>query len=132
MRIPRALLDELIAHAREDAPGECCGIIGSRNGDAVTALRVENVAPSPPFAFEMDPMGQYRAQMEIEEAGLELGAIYHSHTRSEPKPSLTDVKMAQLWPDPLWIIVGVASDEPEVRAFSIRDGQVSEVELQVS
>jgi [CysO sulfur-carrier protein]-S-L-cysteine hydrolase len=132
VRISRALLDEMVAHAREDAPGECCGIVGARDGEAVEVRRVKNVAPSPPFAFEMDSMGQYHAQMELEDAGLELGAIYHSHTRSDPQPSLTDIRMAKLWPDPLWIIVGVQHDEAEVRAFSIRDGQVTEVELEVA
>jgi proteasome lid subunit RPN8/RPN11 len=68
--------------------------------------------------------------MEIEAAGLELGAIYHSHTRTEPYPSQTDINLA-FYPDAVYVIVGLAAREPDVRAFSIRDGQVTESELEV-
>jgi proteasome lid subunit RPN8/RPN11 len=65
----------------------------------------------------------------IDDAGWEIGAIYHSHTRSEPYPSQTDVNMARWWPEPVWIIVGLAGEQPDVRGYEIRDGQVQEVEL---
>jgi proteasome lid subunit RPN8/RPN11 len=68
--------------------------------------------------------------MDIEAAELDLGAIYHSHTRTEPYPSQTDVNLA-FYPDALYIIVGLAQAEPDVRAFTIRDGQVAEAELVV-
>jgi proteasome lid subunit RPN8/RPN11 len=68
--------------------------------------------------------------MAIEDADLELGAIYHSHTRSEPYPSQTDINLA-VYPEALYVIVGLAGDDPDVRAFEIRDGQVSDAELDV-
>ena len=71
-------------------------------------------------------------------AGLDLGAIYHSHTRTEPKPSQTDINLAvmpgsgeQLWPGTLYVIVGVAGDEPEVKAYRIESAGVEEVALSV-
>ncbi|MFK9780921.1 Mov34/MPN/PAD-1 family protein, partial [Escherichia coli] len=63
--------------------------------------------------------------------GLELGAIYHSHTRTEPRPSQTDINFSRAWPGVLWIIVGLAGDDAEVRTWQIEDGQVSEAELVV-
>jgi proteasome lid subunit RPN8/RPN11 len=60
-----------------------------------------------------------------------VGAIYHSHTRTEPYPSQTDLNFAERWPGVLWIIVGLAGPQPNVRTFEIHDGQVSETELQV-
>jgi proteasome lid subunit RPN8/RPN11 len=69
--------------------------------------------------------------MEIDDHGWELGAIYHSHTRSEPIPSQTDVNLARNWPDPLYVILGVAGDEADVRAWAIRDGDVASVELEI-
>ena len=84
-----------------------------------------------PLKFEMDHMEQYHATTEIEDAGLELGAIYHSHTRSAPLPSQTDVNLAKWWPEPLWMIVGLENDEPDVRAWKIVDGTVSEAALEV-
>jgi [CysO sulfur-carrier protein]-S-L-cysteine hydrolase len=129
VRIPRALIDEIVAHAREEAPNECCGMIASRDGEAVQVHRARNAAASP-LRYELDGMEQYRIQTAIEDAGLDLGAIYHSHTRSEPYPSQTDVNLA-FYPDSLYVIVGVAAEEPEVRAYRIVEKQISEAELQV-
>ena len=69
--------------------------------------------------------------MAIEDAGNEIGAIYHSHPRSEPVPSQTDINLAKWWPDPLYVIVGLEQPEPDVRAWRIVDGTVSEAALEV-
>jgi proteasome lid subunit RPN8/RPN11 len=131
LRISRALLDEVIAHARAEAPNECCGLIASRDGVPVSVRPVRNIYASP-LKFQMDPMEQYRAQQSIENDGLEIEAIYHSHTRSAPIPSQTDVNLAsKWWPDPVWLIVGLENDEPDVRAWRIVDGTASEAELEV-
>ena len=93
--------------------------------------RVTNARRSP-FAFEMDGKEQYDVQTQIEDDGLDLGALYHSHTRSDPVPSQTDINLAKWWPDPVWVIVGVKDpDAPEVRGWRIVDGQVTEAELEV-
>jgi [CysO sulfur-carrier protein]-S-L-cysteine hydrolase len=130
MRISRELLDDVIAHARADAPDECCGMIASRDGEAVSVHRARNAAASP-LRYEIDGREQYEIQTAIEDAGLELGAIYHSHTRSAPLPSQTDVNLAKWWPEPLWMIVGLEHDHPDVRAWKIVDGTVSEAALEV-
>ena len=129
MRISRQLLDEVIAHARADAPNECCGMIASSNGEAVAVHRARNTAASP-FRYEMDGMEQYRIQTAIEDAGLELGAIYHSHTRSAPEPSQTDINLA-FYPEALYVIVGLKGPEPDVRAWRIVDGTVSAATLEI-
>ena len=130
MRISRELLDDVIAHARADAPNECCGMIASRDGEAVAVHRARNAAASP-LRYEIDGMEQYKIQNAIEEAGLELGAIYHSHTRSDPLPSQTDINLA-FYPEAIYVIVGLADgDEADVRAWSIVNGQVSEAQLEV-
>ncbi len=129
MRFPRALYDEIVAHARAEAPNECCGMVASRDGEAVTVHRAVNAAASP-LRYEIDGAEQYRIQMAIDEADLDLGAIYHSHTRSAPYPSQTDINLA-FYPDALYVIVGLADGDAEVRAFTISDGQVAEAELVV-
>ena len=130
MRIAQALYDEMIEHARQEAPNECCGMVAARDGEAVQVYRAVNAAASP-LRYEIDGAEQYRIQMEIDDADLELGAIYHSHTRTEPYPSQTDINLA-FYPEALYLIVGVADPQaPQLRGFSIRDGQVSEVELVV-
>ncbi len=129
MRIPRAMLDDIIAHAQADAPDECCGMIAAADGEATRVYRAANTAHSP-LRYEFEGREQLRIQTEIEDAGWELGAIYHSHTRSPPLPSQTDINLA-FYPDSLYVIVGVAGEEPDVRAFRIVDAQVEEVELAV-
>src|SRR5947209_4972330 len=101
MRIARGLYDEMIAHAREEAPNECCGMVASRDGEAVAVYRAVNAAASP-LRYEIDGAEQYRIQMDIDDAGFELGAIYHSHTRTAPYPSQTDVNLA-FYPDSLYL-----------------------------
>ena len=130
MRIASGLYDEIVTHARTDAPDECCGIVSADGDRAARVYRTENVEASP-LRFVIDPMQLYRIHSEIEDEGLELGAIYHSHTRSEPYPSQTDSNFAAGWPGVLWIIVGLAGAQPSVRTFEIAGGQVAETELQV-
>jgi proteasome lid subunit RPN8/RPN11 len=129
MRIARQLYDEIIEHARAEAPTECCGMVASQDGEAIKVYRARNAAASS-LRYEIDGAEQYRIQMEIDDAGLDLGAIYHSHTRTEPYPSQTDINLA-FYPDALYVIVGLAGSGPEVRAYTIRDGQVADAELLV-
>jgi proteasome lid subunit RPN8/RPN11 len=129
MRISRELYDQMVEHAKADAPNECCGMIATQDGEAVTVYQAENAAASP-LRYEIDGAEQFRIQMAIDDAGHDLGAIYHSHTRSAPIPSQTDINLA-FYPDTLYVIVGLANGDPEVRAYEIRDGQVAEAELQV-
>jgi proteasome lid subunit RPN8/RPN11 len=130
MKIASDLIAEIVAHAREDAPNECCGMIAADAGEAVRVYRATNTAASP-LRYEIDSRELYTIQTEIEDSGWDLGAIYHSHTRSAPYPSQTDINLA-LYPEALYVIIGVADDEPEVRAFRIADRRdVREVRLEV-
>ena len=130
MKLSRALYDQMVEHARAEAPNECCGMVASTDGVAHKVYPAVNAAASP-LRYEIDGAEQYRIQMEIDDAGHDLGAIYHSHTRTEPFPSQTDVNLARNWPDPIYVIVGVAGDDADVRAFRIVDGTVTETALEV-
>jgi proteasome lid subunit RPN8/RPN11 len=131
MRIGRRLLDEIVTHAREDVPNECCGLIAGRDGQATAVHRARNEFESP-LRYNVHPQDLIRIVSEIEQRGEELAGIYHSHTRSDAYPSQTDVNLAANWPDPLYLICSLAEPErPVVRAFSIRAGAVEEVELAV-
>jgi [CysO sulfur-carrier protein]-S-L-cysteine hydrolase len=131
--IARALLDELIAHARQEAPNECCGVVAVEPGVPARAARVHravNTAASP-LRFEVDGRELLHTIEQIEEDGCELGAIYHSHTRSEPYPSQTDINFAANWPGVEWIIVGLANgQEPQARSYLIDGGEIDEVGIQ--
>ena len=134
MKIAQDLLDQIIDHARADAPNECCGLVGARDGRAVSVHRATNLAASP-LKFEVDGPELFRLLETIEEGeGGELGAIYHSHTRTDPYPSQTDINFSVGWPGTEWLIVGLkpGSDEATVRSYLIEDGQVREVAVEVA
>ena len=121
---------QIVAHAREEAPNECCGMIATVDGRAVEVFRAANAAASP-LRYEVEPRDQLRIETTIEDSGWELGAIYHSHTRSAPYPSQTDINLA-FHPQAVYLILGLASEEPEIRGYRIVDGRVEEVEVQIS
>jgi proteasome lid subunit RPN8/RPN11 len=134
MNISPELLGELVAHVLGDPGNEVCGVIavdpesaGSDAADAVLVLRATNIHRSP-LKFEIDPDELLALWKEIEGDALELGGIYHSHVRSAPYPSQTDINFAANWPGVEWIIVGLAPGaEPEVRSYAIDAGVVREV-----
>ena len=127
MRISSELLDRIVAHAREEAPNECCGLVAARDGEAVEVREMVNEAASP-LKFEVDGLSVMRALDDFDGAGADLGAIYHSHTRTAPYPSQTDINFAANWPGVEWIIVGLdRAGEATVRTFLIDDGTVREL-----
>jgi len=131
MRISQALIDEMVAHAREDLPNECCGMVGGVDGEARVVVPVTNSAASP-LRFEMDPQGQYNALKSIEDDGGEMLAIYHSHTKSAAYPSQTDVNQAVNWPDAIYVIVSLQDeDNPDVKAYWLKDLKIADAELVV-
>ncbi|HYM46478.1 MAG TPA: M67 family metallopeptidase [Solirubrobacteraceae bacterium] len=133
MKISGRLLDEVLAHVREDPENECCGVVEVEPGSPARAVgvhRAVNVHASP-LKFEIDPKELLELHNAIEAAGHMLGAIYHSHVRSEPYPSQTDVNFAANWPGVEWVIVGLAGpDAPEIRSYLIDGGRVREVALE--
>jgi [CysO sulfur-carrier protein]-S-L-cysteine hydrolase len=143
MRISQQLLDELVAHALEDPHNEVCGVVAATPeippdgaaGDgapqrAVRVLRAVNAHASP-LKFEIAPQELLLLSNRCDELGG-LGAIYHSHVRSEPYPSQTDINFAANWPGVEWIIVGLAAaPRPDVRSYLIEHGEVREVALVV-
>jgi proteasome lid subunit RPN8/RPN11 len=105
-------------------------MVAGRDDEAVKVFRATNIEHSQ-LRFMIDPKQQLQIDREIEADGLELTAIYHSHTRTEPRPSETDIIFAKLWPGVLWVIVGLAGEDPRVRLWRIDDGHADEAELVV-
>jgi proteasome lid subunit RPN8/RPN11 len=130
MKLTKGQIDELIAHAREEDPNECCGLIGGSDGEATTLYKARNAEASP-LRYNLDPADQFRIMTAMEEKGEDLVAIYHSHTKSPAYPSQTDINLAA-YPDAMTVIVSLKEGEEPVRAYLIRDSQVEEVELDVA
>lgn len=132
---PAALAEELIAHARQDEPNECCGMIAGRDGVATRVIRATNTEASP-FMYVMDPREQLDIMDGIDDAGEEMLGIYHSHTRSAAYPSRTDVELA-FFPQTAYVIVSLQRDEPVIRAYRLsrtapEGEQVAEIPIQIA
>ena len=105
--IQQAHVDEILGHARECAPRECCGLIGGTDGRAQTVYPARNSAADPLVTYEASPEDLFAAQRSMRERGEQLLAIYHSHPRSaDPQPSATDVRLAY-YPSAVYFIVGL-------------------------
>ncbi len=127
MVIPAAVRDEIVAHARAGLPNEACGILAGVDGRVERFFPAESDEPSP-FYYRIESRDQIRIMNELDEAGLDLVGIYHSHTSSPAFPSRTDAEQA-FWPDAVYVIVSLARPEADVRGYRIRDMEVTEEEL---
>jgi [CysO sulfur-carrier protein]-S-L-cysteine hydrolase len=126
--LERKYADEIIAQAREEAPNECCGVLGGRDGRVEKLFRAVNAEKSR-YRYNVDPHDLLRIYRECDANGWDFLAIYHSHPHTEAYPSPTDVRLAA-WPESVYIIVSLADPEnPVLKAFRIQDGRVSEEEL---
>jgi len=127
-------VNDICGHAREQSPGECCGLIGGNEaGRARTVYRLRSIAADPLVTYEAAPEDLFAAQRAMRECGEQLLAIYHSHPRSSnPQPSETDVRLAY-YPRAVYFIIGLGGKEPCLRAFRIseRKGHWEAAEFEV-
>lgn len=129
LRIPNSFVEAIVEQARAEYPNEACGLLAGSDGGATKRFPMTNAERSP-VIYRMEPAEQLRVFREIEQEGLDLVAIYHSHTRSPAYPSATDVSLAY-YPEAVYLIVSLADPQaPDLRGFRIVDGKVSEVELE--
>ena len=125
LELPQILIDEMIAHSREDLPNECCGVIGRAADGALTLWRATNDQASP-WRFNIPPQQLLHLYNAIEAVDGDLLVIYHSHVASEARPSPTDLNIARLhrgateWP--YWVLVSLADEPPSVRVWRIDEG----------
>jgi proteasome lid subunit RPN8/RPN11 len=121
----------LVAHARAEYPNEACALLAGRDGAVDRVYTLPNAEASPTF-YVVEPNAQLRAMTEMDDLGLDLLGIFHSHVATEAYPSRTDVELAA-YPDAAYLILSLADqDAPVLRAFRIRDGQVDEEPVEVS
>ena len=133
IRLRREHLDAMIAHALEDAPIECCGLLATKDGNVAAIRRAKNKEASP-YRFSIDPLETRRLEQAIDDDGLTLAGFYHSHTGSDPIPSPTDVRMMGPFFGPPFVhfVIGVADREkPIARAWYIEDGDKTEQQYEL-
>jgi proteasome lid subunit RPN8/RPN11 len=132
--LPAALLQQIVDAARADVPNETVGLLvapeyAGAGGVPERYVRMRNAAASP-YRYLLDPDEQLAVMLEIDDADEVVWGIVHSHVASVAVPSATDVGLAY-YPDSLYLLCSLAAEAPEVRAWTIREGEVSEVPLAV-
>lgn len=127
--IPKELLDGMVAHCAQGYPNEACGILAGK-GDAVSRIYAMVNTERSPVSYFMDPSEQFRVMKDMRERGLSMVAIFHSHPSSAAYPSSKDVSLA-FYEDSVYVIVSLGETEPVVRGFSIREGTIREVAIEV-
>src|SRR5216683_2376498 len=124
---------EIVKHAAQASPRECCGLIGGNDARTNTVYPLRNVAADPLVTYEAAPEDLFAAQRAMRDRGEQLLAIYHSHPRSnDPQPSDTDVRLAY-YPSAVYFIVGLGDEQPSLRAFRIseREGSWEPAEFEI-
>lgn len=116
-------------YVEAQAPLEACGLLGGREGMTEAVLPVRN-AESSPTRYRMEPLEQLRAFEQIESAGMEVLAIFHSHPQGPAVPSPTDI--AKAFYDVVQVIWSQKEGEWLARAFWIEAGRAAEVPLIVA
>jgi proteasome lid subunit RPN8/RPN11 len=130
MRIPREILDDMVAHARQEWPYECCGLVAGKDDLATRIYRLSNQKRSRTL-YLAAPEEQLQALTEMEDLGLDLLAIYHTHPDTESYPSAVDVEKAY-FPEALCLIISLKMKDPQIRGFRIsQNGEISEEDLEV-
>lgn len=133
LRLPAAVADEMIAHCLAGRPNEACGLLSSEHGRVVACHPMNNAARSP-VRYALDPKEQLEVYRSLEEADRELAGVFHSHTRTDPLPSPTDIRLAS--EDVPYLIVSLAARPPAIRAWRIvkedwtaASGEIAEVSV---
>jgi proteasome lid subunit RPN8/RPN11 len=131
IEIPADIQDAMVRHAIEGLPNEACGLLAGRDGRVERFFPMRNADDSP-STYRLDPKEQFQVFTEIDEKGWQLNGIFHSHTHTEAYPSETDRRQA-FYPEAHYVVLSVVDrSSPEVRAFTIRDGEIEEQEVRMA
>jgi [CysO sulfur-carrier protein]-S-L-cysteine hydrolase len=131
IRIRSEVLSAIVDHARRDAPHECCGLLAGGGGVVAHAYPARNAAAAPAIAYDVAPRELFEFMRQMRAEHLDFLGIYHSHPSTENRPSPTDIECAY-YPDVAYFILSPAGDAARpVRVFSIRDGRVEELTIEV-
>jgi proteasome lid subunit RPN8/RPN11 len=128
VRISKEIVEEMVNHAREEFPRECCGMLAGNNTTITKLFKIKNIAQRMD-EYELDPLEQVNAFEEIDRLSLNLLGVYHSHPNHPCYPSGLDISQA-FYPDTLFFIISLSgSHQPHIRSFKMHAGKVSEEEM---
>jgi len=129
IRIPKTIFEKMVEHAKKEQPLECCGILSGKGETVEKSFELKN-AEEGPVRYSMSPLDQMKVFEEMEKESMEMIAIYHSHPRTIPFPSETDVKL-NFYPDVSSVIVSLKEENPVMKAFRITKEAIYLEEIEV-
>jgi len=131
IRIRRGLVQQLLEHAAREPLGECCGLLAGQRDVITLGIPAKNVASDPSKNYEIAPAEIVRMMREFRTRGLDFLGIYHSHPTGENRPSARDIELAY-YSEAVYVVLSSRADAVRpIRAFSIRDGSATELELEI-
>ncbi len=129
IRIPQSIYEKMVEHAKKEQPLECCGILSGRGETVAKSFALKNAEGSP-VRYSMSPLDQLKVFEEMEKESMEMIAVYHSHPRTIPFPSETDVKL-NFYPDVSSVIISLKEENPVMKAFRISKEAIYLEEIEV-
>ena len=128
--LERSHYDEIVAHCQGEFPNEACGLVAGKEGIAVRVVPMRN-ADASPATYRFDPKEQFRVFDEMDDEGLDVYGIFHSHTHSEAYPSPTDRRQA-FYPEAHYLSLSLEDRSvPQLRGFRILEGEVTEEDVMI-
>jgi proteasome lid subunit RPN8/RPN11 len=129
VKITRQALDDIVSHARETAPDECCGVLLGVGDRILAAVRTRNADEQPSRRYAIDPRDHIAARRQARAGHQDVVGFYHSHPRTAPRPSESDVAEWS-YPEAVSVIVGVDGAALAARAFRFGRASVEEIALE--
>jgi proteasome lid subunit RPN8/RPN11 len=130
IELERSHYDEIVAHCQAEYPNEACGLVAGKEDRAVRVIPMRN-ADASPATYRLDAQEQFEVFSELDEEGLDVFGIFHSHTHSEAYPSATDRRQA-LYPEAHYLILSLQNrSAPLLRGFRILEGAVTEEDVMI-
>jgi proteasome lid subunit RPN8/RPN11 len=138
--LPRQFLDEMVLHARQAAPNECCGLLAGKieiQAPGEHMARVEQRFPlvnaaASPTAYDGDVSSLLRAHKAMRALGIELVGIYHSHPTSLPVPSRTDLERNFYGEHVVHFIVSLQGEPARIRSWWLKPDTFAEAKCEIT
>ncbi len=128
--IPKAIIDEMISHSKAELPNESCGYLAGVDREIKSIYKMTNIDQSHEH-FSFDPKEQFTAMKDARERGERLLVCYHSHPETPARLSVEDLRLLKD-PNTIYVIVSLPTEEADIKAFNMEDGQSIPVEIKVS
>ncbi len=128
LTIPKRIYEEMIDYCKSCLPQEACGILGGEDCEVKEFYKMRNIEASS-ISYTMDASEQFMVMKDLRSKNLSLTAIFHSHPSSPAFPSPKDLRLA-FYEDSFYIIISLMDNEPQTKAFLIKNQEkIKEIEI---